>query len=224
MVALCETPIQAEVIRLVLLNGCGVPVTGASSMQVVTDGFISIAPEPQYEDGDEFVTKKASGRLCVNKKTAPQYTRSQLDINWCVLDPDALVMVSGGRLLTASAITGTGVAFGRDMIKTNFSLETWQPVAGRGACDPITGLQRYVYWAWPNVTNTKINGWSIENGPVEFSTTHETDFISTLWGNGPGSDGPWIEEDVQENDDFLFNITTTPPPTIPDVCGAFLLT
>ena len=53
MVAQCVSPIQARVARLIKLDTCGNPVTGASSSVVVTNGFISINPSPQYEDGEE---------------------------------------------------------------------------------------------------------------------------------------------------------------------------
>jgi len=228
MVAQCGAAVQGTVLRLVKLDSCGAPVTGASSAVVVTDGYISIEPEPQYEDGDTFRTKKANGTLCINKVGRNAYANSNLGINFCVVDPDALVIVSGARLITAgSPVTGTGVAYGYNNAEAHFSLETWQPVAGQFACDPATGLQRYLYWAWPHVWNFKLNGWTIENGPLEMSGTAMTNFPSSLWGQGPGSGPYWSGGTIDTTtyqDDFLHNITLTPPPTPPAVCGAFLLT
>jgi hypothetical protein len=106
-------------------------------------------------------------------------------------------------------------------------METWQPVSGRGACDPVTGLQRYIYWAWPHLWNAKIGQFTIENGPLELSYEAMTDYPSALWGNGPGTGTAWLSAAIDTSDyydDFLWNITTTPPPDVPALCGAFLLT
>lgn len=228
MVAECGTAVQGTVLRLVKLNTCGAPVTGASSAVVVTEGYISVESEPQYEDGDVFRTKKANGKLCVNKVGENQYAQSNLTIQLCVLDPDAKVIMTGGRLLgTGSPVTGTGVAYGYNNAQAHYSVETWQPLTGRGACDPLTGAARFVYWAWPHVWNTKVSSFTIENGPLELGVTAMTEFPSPLWGQGPGSGPYWLDAPIDTTDyidDYLWNITTTPPPEAPAVCGAFLLT
>ena len=53
MAATCATPIKASVIRLIKLDTCGVPVSGASSAVSVFRGFISVAATPDYEEGEE---------------------------------------------------------------------------------------------------------------------------------------------------------------------------
>lgn len=218
---------QGTVLRVVKLDVCGIPVTGASSAVVVTEGYTLINPEPQYEDGDVFRTKKANGKLCLNFVGPNVYANSNITTRLCVLDPDAGTLITGSRLITTNAVTGTGNAYGYNNPESHFSLETWQPLSGRGRCDPVTGLQRYVYWAWPHVFNAKVNAFNIENGPLELEFEAMTDYPHALWGMGPGSGPYWIDEPIDTTDyedDFLWNITTTPPPTPPSVCGAFLLT
>lgn len=227
MVAFCGAAAQGSVLRLVKLDSCGNPVTGASSSVVVTDGYTSINTEPQYEDGDVMRTKKANGRLCLNRVGPNAYGNSRITGIMCVVDPDAMVLVSGQRLLTSGGVTGSGAALGYNNLEAHFSMETWQPLSGEGACDPVTGLQKYLYWAWPHVWNAKINSWTIENGPLEMSFDAETTFPSALWARGPGSGPYWIDDPIDTTeyvDDILWNITTTAPPTAPDACGAFLLT
>lgn len=227
MVAQCGAAAQGTVLRLVKLNSCGAPVTGASSAQVVTDGYISVQSEPQYEDGDTFRTKKANGLLCINRTGPNAYTNSKLTIALCVMDPDSASIIYGSRLITTGAATGTGAAYGYNNSAAHFSLETWQPISGQGACDPVTGLQRYVYWAWPHAWNAKLQSFTIENGPLNVTYEAITDYPSSLWGDGPGTGTSWLPGVIDTStyfDDFLWNITTTPPPTPPTVCGAFLLT
>lgn len=207
--------------RIVKLNSCGAPVTGASSAVVVSDGFISISPSPQYEDGTEFISKKANGDLCVNDLDPPELKRVDLEMVWCTLDPDALVMQTGERLLTDSgAVTGTGVAFGEGKVTTRYSLEVWQPVSGVNACN-TSGLPQYVYWAFLNVGNARVGDFTFENGVFNFTISSTTFGAALAWGDGPGSAGPWVNQPVQAGDHYLYNVTTTPPPV--SSCGAVLL-
>jgi hypothetical protein len=219
--------VQGTVLRVVKLDACGAPVTGASSAVVITKGYTSIAPEPQYEDGDTFRTKTANGELCVNFVGPNVYANSNITVTMCVLDPDAGVIITGSRLILTNSVTGSGNAYGYNNPAAHFSLETWQPLSGAGRCDPVTGLQRYVYWAWPHVFNAKVNGFSIENGPLELAFEAMTTYPSALWGDGPGTGTSWLPGAIDTTnyiDDYLWNITTTPPPSVPAVCGAFLLT
>lgn len=227
MAAWCGPAVQGTVLRLVKLDACGAPVTGASSAVVVTKGYTSIAPEPQYEDGDTFRTKTASGELCVNFVGPNVYANSNVTVTMCVLDPDAGVLITGSRLILTNSVTGSGNAYGYNNPAAHFSLETWQPLSGAGRCDPVTGLQRYVYWAWPHVFNAKVNSFSIENGPLELAFEAMTTYPSPLWGDGPGTGTSWLPGVIDTTnyiDDYLWNITTTPPPSQPAICGAFLLT
>ena len=50
---LSVVPIKGRVARLIQLDVCGNPITGASGLQVITKGFIQIQAEPQYEDGEQ---------------------------------------------------------------------------------------------------------------------------------------------------------------------------
>lgn len=222
MAAICVAPIKATVMQIIKLDACGVPVTGADSAWIVQDGFISIAASPQYEDGDEFIQRTANGALCVNQKDPDSFKRVDLEMTWCVLDPDAIALLAGERLLTdASEVTGTGVVFGEGEALGHYSLEVWQPVSGAGACSGATGEQQYVYWAFMNVGNGRVGDFTFENGVFNFVTNGSTFSASPLWGLGPGPDGPWIDQPVVAGDHYLYNVTTTPPPTA--TCGAVSL-
>lgn len=218
---ICASVIKATAIRLVKLDSCGAPVSGASSAVVVSNGFTKVTASPQYEDGTEYFVRRADGTACLNEMDDPQLKRVDMAIDFCQVDPDALVIITGERLLTASSVTGTGVAFGEGVNGAHWSLELWQKVAGRGACTS-GGLQRYVYWAFPNVGRAKVSDLSFELAALTFSVAASTFAASTSWGDGPGTAGPWWESTIQDDEHFLFNITTTAPPT--PSCGAVLLT
>lgn len=221
MTAQCVSPIQARVARIIKLDACGNPVTGASSAVVTMNGFISIEPSPQYQDGEEHSQRRASGDLCVYQKDPSELTRVELTTNFCVMDPDALVIMTGERLLTTGTTTGTGVAYGEGTIEARFSLEVWQPIVGQAACD-ASGAQQYMYWAFFNVGNGQVQDFTFENAPFEFAIMGETRSVGTLWLTRSGAT-TWLGSNtVEAGDHFLHNITTATPPTA--TCGATLLT
>lgn len=221
---LSAVPIKGRVMRLIQLDSCGNPITGASSLQVITKGFISVQLEPQYEDGEQQRQKLADGSLCVNDDDPDEFTRVQLTVNMCGVCPSIEQIITSARLLgTGGPVTGTGAAYGEGLVTARFSLELWQNVTGRGACDPTTGAPRYVYWAFPNVGNVKKGQSTIENAGLTMQWTAKTDAVGPTWGDGPGTLGPWAPAFVA-GEHYLWNITDTALPTIPANCGATTIT
>lgn len=219
MAARCVSAIKATTARLIKLDVCGNPVSGAGSAQVVTDGFINIDPSPQYDDGELISTRKANGEFCVYEPGDPQLTQVNLTVNWCVLDPDTITIITGDQLLSAGGlgVTGTGVAFSDGLILNRWSLEVWQLVTGEGACGD-DGLQRYVYWAFPNVGGGKVGDLSFGNTALQFTNTAFTKKMGPLWPTRAGAT-PYLDSNTPAaGSHFLYNITTTAPPAA--TCGA----
>jgi len=222
--AICAAPIKGSHLRIVAVDDCGVPVTGAGSLTVVTKGFVQVVSEPDYEDGEEFVERNADGELCVNQKDRPSLKRFALTVDWCEVDPVLAAYVMSARLLdTASpAVTGTGWAMSEGEPDNKFSMEVWQRVAGSGACDP-SGVQRYIYNAWPHVGNTQVGSYTIENARSTLQFIAETFPASATWGDGPGTTS-WLPVGtlIEDTEHWAWNITTEPPPT--PACGPTTLT
>lgn len=223
--AICAAPIKGTHIKVVKVDACGAPVTGATSLVVTTKGFVQVVMDPQYEDGQEFFERNADGQPCVNQKDPPILKRHQLTIDLCEVDPVMAAYVLSARLLdTASpATTGTGWAQPSGQPTNRFSLEVWQRVAGSGGCDP-SGQQRYIYHAWPNVGNVQVGSYTVENGRSTLQFIAETADPSLNWGNGPGSGTSWLPvgTTVLSTEHWLWNITTNPPPL--ESCGPTTLT
>src|SRR5262245_50018722 len=106
MVADCIAPIQGTRARIMRLDACGAPVTGAGSL-IVIDGFVQAAVSPQYEDGTIYRKKKADGSNCVNRKAPDNFERDQITFEFCAIDPDAAVITTGATLVVSGA-SGTG--------------------------------------------------------------------------------------------------------------------
>lgn len=223
--AICAAPIKGTHYRLVKVDVCGNPVTGATSLVVTSKGFVQAVMDPQYEDGTEFFERNADGQPCVNQKDAPILKRMQLTVDLCEVDPVGVAYALSARLLDTSATptTGTGWALSEGAPTNKFSLEIWQRVAGSGACDP-SGAQRYIYHAWPHVGNVQVGSYTVENGRSTLQLVSETFAAASGWGDGPGSGTSWLPagRTVNTTEHWLWNITTTPPPI--EACGPTTLT
>ena len=213
VVSTCATPIKGTHLRIVALDSCGVPVTGASGLVVVSTGFVQVEMEPDYEDGEEFFERTASGLPCVNQKDDPTLKRFALTIQLCEVNTSASsYIISARELMTGSPTTGTGFAVAEGNPTNRFSLEVWQEVAGSGACD-ASGNQRYIYNAWPNVGATQIGTYTIENGRSTLEVTSETRAASATWDDLVGAS--WLPADafVDTDEHWIWNVTTAAPPT-----------
>lgn len=211
----CAAPIKGTHYRMTKIDACGNPVTGASSV-VVSKAFVQVQNDPQYEDGTEFFERTADGSVCVNQKDDPVLKRFQVTIDFCEVNVSGASYMMSARELAVTN-TGYGFAVSEGQPTNRFSLEVWQQVAGSGACD-ASGLQRYVYHAWPNLGATKLGGYTIENGRSTLQLISEsrpgstTASIGWLAKNGSST---WLPAGfaLGSSEHWLWNITTTVPPT-----------
>lgn len=212
----CATPIKGTMYRMIKLDVCGNPVTGASSVQIIGKGFVKVDMKPQYEDGTEFFERTADGTPCVNQKDDPVLKRFELTITFCEINVTGASWMLSARELAVTN-TGYGFAMAEGSPVNRYSLEVWQQVAGSGACD-ASGNQRYIYNAWPNCGASKIGGYTVENGRSELEIMSETRAASatatTGWLDGPGSGTSWLPAGASagSTEHWLWNITTTAPP------------
>ena len=211
---LCDSPIEGLIIRITKLNACGVPVTGASSAQIVMDGFTQVQQSPQYDTGDRKITRKANGALCQNYKIPDQYTNDELTIDFCVWNPGIIVYTLAGRLLTATSTpTGTGFALGTwaNASMAHWSLELWQ--APPQSCD-ASGIVYYPYHAWPHIADGKRGDTTYSLDPTMLQIIGNTYDASPLWTVG---DTYLSTGEVEQGDHWLRNLTSTAPP--PSACA-----
>ena len=142
----CAPPFKGLAFRVTVVDVCGVPVTGAAGGVFVQESFTQIQSSPQYEDGEEFLERTASGALCVNEKDEDLWKRDRVTIDLCSVDFEMTAYILGGRLLSVGspAVTGAGFALKTGPSLNHFSFEIWQGIAGEGACDPTSGARRYL--------------------------------------------------------------------------------
>jgi hypothetical protein len=206
----CYQPIKGVVLRTILLDSCGAPVTGNS---VVThSAFTSVTPTAQYETGERYLDKTADGLLCGNDKDPDILTHFELAIALCSINPGLVAnTVSPARLLTYSeSPTGTGFAIAEGAATTHFSLEVWQRVRGTQAC--ASGTPQYVYNAWPHLTDGKLGGdYLIGVAPSTLTIQANSLPVNIGWTAGT----PWLGAGAIQviQDHWFQNLTTVAPPT-----------
>lgn len=210
----CAAPIKGTHYRMVKIDACGNPVTGADSV-IVSKAFVQVQNDPQYEDGQEFFERTADGTVCVNQKDDPVLKRFMVTIDFCEVNVTGASYMMSARELAVTN-TGYGFAVSEGQPTNRYSLEVWQQVAGSGACD-ASGNQLYVYHAWPNLGATKLGGYTIENGRSTLQLMSEsrpgstTASVGWLAKNGSST---WLPAGfalgLQEH--WLWNITSTAPP------------
>lgn len=216
MAAECISPIQGTRARIIRLDDCGAPVTGVGSL-LVFDGFVEVQVSPQYEDGTQYQLRKANGVFCVNRQGNDQFSRDEVNVRFCAIDPDAVVITTGQELIvTGAPATGTGFWVKEGDISARWGLEVWQADS-----DTCTGASpRSAYWAWPHLSAGRLADFTIADDVIEWRVIARSQKANTLWGAGPGT-LKYINQ-VPANAHRGFNITRLPLPDVTG-CGAVTL-
>lgn len=212
---ICYQPIKGVVFRTILLDSCGIPVTGNS--MITHSAFTQVNASAQYETGERYLTKTADSQSCGNDKDPDILTNFELAIDLCSINPGLVAnMISPARLLTSSqSPTGTGFAMAEGASVTHFSFEVWQRVRGALAC-AASGLPNYVYNAWPHLTDGKLGGdYLIGEAPSTLTIGASSMAVNPLWTAGL----PWLGAGAITvvPDHWFQNLTTVAPPTA--FCG-----
>jgi hypothetical protein len=136
------------------------------------------------EEPDEFTLKLANGKLCINEVGCATLKRYTVEVSLCNADPDLFAIIGGVAKILDFAGETVGYEIDESLGDCNkFSLEFWTRVPADQCLDP-TGLAQYVYWLIPCLQNGRVGDVTIENGPLEFSST--ADSIPThAWQQGP---------------------------------------
>lgn len=207
----CYSPVKGLISRFILTDDCGTPVTGASGAMIIMAGFTQATAAPQYDTGNRQITRRADGQLCTNDKDPDILTNFELSIDLCSIDPGAVAnTISPARLLTASeSPTGTGFAMAEGAATTHFSFELWQKVSGALGCSG--GTRRYVYNAWPHLTDGKLGGNYVAGAdPSTLTIAANSLPVSSSWAAGASWLGAGAVTVVPDH--WFQNVTTTAPP------------
>lgn len=212
--------VTGKKLRVTKLDECGnVPSDGEDDAQIVTDGFISVSLSSEVEDGEEIITKKANGDVCVNEKLADSFKYFEVEIEVCGANPALLSMISNAEPYEQDDdVIGFTVPEGT--IDKRFALELWTGLAG-AACPDESGVEELSgYMLLPQMLGGTL-------GDIEITGDDSTDFTiegaltkgGNSWGSGPydvvqdsSGDDSQLPNDVDSDDHLLLIETTKSPP------------
>jgi hypothetical protein len=215
MATTCFAPIRGKTIRLTELT-CGDPVTG--NALVVTDAFVTVSMEAEYEEGTEYVQKNANGDLCINERAPDALKRFTVTIDWCRVDPELFAMITGATL----EMDGADIVGFRDsegINESEFALELWTGIANQPNCG-TGGL--FGYLLLPRMAGGTYGEFTVEDGnTVSFQTVGYT-VGGSGWGTGPynviGSPAGPLDVAIGATQHRLVRVTEVAPPA--SACGA----
>lgn len=159
-------------IRVTRLLADGKFASGASA-SYTTQSFISVSFTPEYEDGDEFTQKAASGAVCISFKAPDTLKRVNLSIAICNPDPEFTSVIAGGTILGAS-LGWAAPQVGADPTPLGCAIEVWSNAVTDGK---NAAVNPYWHWIFPyakmresgerviqnDILATEFEGWGVGN-------------------------------------------------------------
>lgn len=227
MVTECYSPVRGKVIRVTMLDACGVPDPGASAV-VVSKRISSVAIEEVTDSGTNIRERAFDDSLCIVDDAYEEVIGYTANTALCGVDPGLIslmtrqpvVLNAGGDVVGFDATTTV------NLDDTAFSLEVWSRLAG-SACD-ASGFRKWGYTVFPFLKGGRLGGFSFENGPVQFNIANAQTRDGNGWGSGPfdvdrdeaGLPIPLFTP-LGANTHFRSIVVTLDPPEAS--CGAFAL-
>jgi hypothetical protein len=222
MATKCYSPILGKVLRVTELDSCGnVPAAATADSLLVTEGFISVTLSSEVEEGEEIITKTASGALCVNEKLPGNFKRFTVEIQFCQVNPSLLAFMTNAETYADYAADVAGFTVPEGIVDKRFAFELWTGIAGQ-ACP--TGSTFYGGYLLLPFVNAGILG-DIEvtgDDAITFSMTQAYTVGGNAWGIGPYNvimddstppvPGP-LPTALDDLDHLLLIDTTVAPPT-----------
>ncbi len=233
MASYCFKPFKIPRVRATLVDACGLPVTGDGSMEVTTDGIITVEQTANLQDMDDFYEKNGDGAFCIEEVDPEILKWYDLTLTFCNVDPELVYLLTKSALLLSDA--PTPVAVGNrssegNIALVNFSFEGWTRLANQADCTEGT---KYGYILYPWVVQGKMGDVTYQNGTANFIVTARTHRDSP-WGVGPYN--VWKSQAlatldtpmpllagmaVESADHRLMFVTGLQPPT--SACGALAI-
>lgn len=94
----CFTPLLGKRLRVTALDNCGnTPAAATPNSFLVTTGFTTISLSSETEDGNEVITRRADGSLCVNQRDADSFKYFTVELEFCEVNPSLLAMITNAK-------------------------------------------------------------------------------------------------------------------------------
>ncbi len=225
MATRCFIPILGKRIRVTRLDNCCTPPEAETpDAVVVTNGFVSITLTAETEAGNEILTRRADGTICVNERTSDSFTRFTVGMEFCGVDPDLVDIMTNAQPYLDYNEDKAGITVGEGAIDGRFALELWTGLSGQ-ECEPgVEAASGYMLlpcvnqgvWEMGDVTG---------DAEINFSVSGAFTTGGNGWGVGPfdvmlddSNDPSPLPTAIDPGDHLLLVETGIAPP--PSACGA----
>lgn len=178
--------VQGAAIRVTRLDAAGNLLTGPHDSYTM-NAFMRVTFTPEYEEGDEFTEKGASGTVCVTYKAPDSLKRLTLEIAICEPDPEFSALVGGGVLLTrdGKSVGWATPEVGENPSGNGVAIEVYSYAVADGK---RASTNPYFHWVFPYATLRATGDRVIENGLL--ANTFSGEGLGNVnFGTGP--DGRW---------------------------------
>jgi len=200
--------VQGVAVRVCRLNTDGTPATGTDAAYELQN-FTVVEFTPEYENGDEYLTKSASGALCVNYLAQNVLKRVTMSVSICEPDPEFTEIIAGGTLLTDDSDPTKTVGYAPEVAGTiavpnGVGLEVWSNAitnGGRANNNP------YFRWVFPRIFMQPSGNRQIQNGVMAITFEGYGNGNSNF-GTGPGGDWNYISDRP-----YVYARESTTPPS-----------
>lgn len=210
-------PVRGKSMRVTRTDECGVPLTDPGDF-IVSTGYVSVGYSPETEARDEINEKNAGGIICANDTVRPYLKWYNVEIEFCRVDPEIFVLMTGQTLVEDFGTEPVGVDIGAETVDDGFGLEVWTGV-DRTEVACVGGVTPYGYVLTPWLTEGFITDFTVENALITFTLEARTN-KNHGWGVGPydvvdsdgiGTAGPLLTALPAEKQLRIMQTTIAPP-------------
>jgi hypothetical protein len=183
MVAQCHSVVRAPAIRVTRLDECGEPIESACS-SATSEGFVDITLTKILQERQDALQITANGDICVDKPKAPKLRWYEVNLQFCLVDPELLNIVTADPLVLDDSETPEAVGWDteEDSIEASFfAFEFWVGTEDE-ACDD--GSVVYGYGLLPFLRQGYITDLTFGNQVTNF-TVNAISKGNSQWGTGP---------------------------------------
>jgi hypothetical protein len=217
-------PFRGRTIRVTQLDDCCTPpASGTECALYVSDGFVTVTLEPNVEEGETALERKANGDVCLNEKDPDLLQNLTVSLVLCQVRSELVSMLTGWPVVRDSDGNGVGFDIMEGATEAQTAFELWSGVSG---IDCGEGA-RYGYNALPCVSGWQL-GENLEWGGIDVIssiTLNGTTSGSHTWGTGPyavqgdetGTPGPLLDP-IQTGAHARIMSTDVPPPDVTVGC------
>lgn len=187
MATKCFKPFGGQRMRVTAVDNLGRAKYGPCS-SLVSEGFVSVKASAEIDEGDEVNSKTASGIVCLAEKPCPQLKWLNIEMQFCLVDPDLAVMLNPTfkKLTDYKGDTVGWEETYEQSCTDGIALEVWMNLSGHENDDRYAE-GGWLYYLIPYISGGIIGDEEINSGALNLTLSGRTRKGSN-WGRGPYSD------------------------------------